>query len=102
VSWRRKKVRAEFEPGIMERAVEALEGYRQLVEEERAFVREVMRRSEKVAEDLMQSEHERRSEAVAHFAEADARLRDLSDASKAQQKGLFRAIDRLPPPDDPR
>lgn len=86
----------------MGRVVEALERYGQLVEEERAFVREIMRRNEKVAEDLMQSDRELRSEAADHFAEADARLRELIDESRAQQEGLFRAIDRLPPPDDPR
>lgn len=86
----------------MERAVEALERYGRLVEEERAFAREIMRRNEKVLEALLQSDHERRREATDHFAAANARLRELTDASRAQQEGLFRAIDRLPPPDDPR
>lgn len=86
----------------MERAVEALERYGRLVEEERAFAREIMRRNEKVLEELLQSDHERRSEATDHFAAVNAQLAELTDESRAQQDGLFRVFDRLPPPDDPR
>lgn len=81
----------------MERAVEALEDYRRLVEEERAFTREIMRRNEKVVEVLMWRGDENSRE-VAGIKEE---LERLSEESQALQKGLFALFDRLPPPERP-
>lgn len=88
-------MRVEREPGVMERVVEALEDYRRLVEDERAFTREIMRRNEKVVADLMW----RGGENSREVAEIKEELGRLSEESQAQQKGLFAVIDRLPPPE---
>lgn len=81
----------------MERAVEALEGYGRLVKEERAFAREIMRRNEKVVEDLMWRGGENSKE-VGAIKEG---LERLSEEAQALQKGLFVLFDRLPPPERP-
>lgn len=78
---------------------EALDRCERLVEEHRAFIREMTRRNEKVVEQLVRHVERAAKRDADNAAEVAMRLRELTEESKAQREGLFAAIDRLPPAD---
>lgn len=84
----------------MEQVAMAFKRQEQMADEYKIFIREMNRRNEKVVQDLVRHSEEARAENAQHTATIIARLRELTEESRAQREGLLAVIDRFPPKHD--
>jgi hypothetical protein len=92
-----------------ERVIEALDRHEEMFEENKIFIRDLNRRSEKVVQRLVRDNEEFMSELRLQLRARDegadrrteaivASLNEASEESKAHRQALLALIDRIPPP----
>jgi signal transduction histidine kinase len=84
-----------------ERVIATLDRQEQMFEENRLFIREMNRRNERVAQDLIKGNRQFMGELSEELrGKSDAilaALEEVRDESKAQTQALLALIDRMPP-----
>lgn len=70
----------------------------QVVEENKMFIRNMTRRTEKIVQDLVQRNEAFNAEQKYRVDLAAERLKQLRDESEEHRKAVLALLDRLPPP----
>jgi hypothetical protein len=82
----------------LDRNEERLGQLEQVVEENKMFIRNMTRRTEKIVQDLVQRNEEFNAEQKYRVDLAAERLKQLKDESEEHRKAVLALLDRLPPP----
>lgn len=93
---------AERNTLAFERVMTTLDRHEQMFEENKLFIREMTRRSERVVQNLVEGNRKFMSDLSSkletEFGELSKELKDGREEARAQTQALLTLIDRLPPP----
>jgi predicted translin family RNA/ssDNA-binding protein len=81
----------------LDRNEERLGQLEQVVEENKMFIRNMTRRTEKIVQDLVQRNEEFNAEQKYRVDLVAERLKQLKDESEEHRKTVLAMLDRLPP-----
>lgn len=101
-AYERNREAFERNRDAVERVMATLDRHEQMLEENKLFIRDMNRRSERVVQNLVEGNRrflsDLSSKLATEFGELSRELKDGREEARAKTQALLTLIDRLPPP----